>query len=93
MTSYRNAFHESRHPGAGGDSQLGQPVGDGLLAENFRVPLTTGRVPKTEMGEAALRLARDLQADKPVEPRALPVEIIVRASTQALAEEKSNGKA
>lgn len=55
--------------------------GDGLLAENFRVPLTTIRVPKTEMGEAALRLARDLQADKTVEPRTLPVEIIVRAST------------
>jgi LacI family transcriptional regulator len=55
--------------------------GDGLLAENFRVPLTTVRVPKTEMGQAALRLARDLQSGQPVEPRTLPVEIIVRAST------------
>jgi LacI family transcriptional regulator len=56
--------------------------GDGLLAENFRVPLTTIRVPKTEMGEAALRLARELQADKPVEPRTLPVGLSVRASTR-----------
>jgi DNA-binding LacI/PurR family transcriptional regulator len=33
------------------------------------------------MGEAALRLALDLQKDSPVAPRILPVEIIVRAST------------
>ena len=62
--------------------------GDGLLAENFRVPLTTIRVPKTEMGEVALRLVRDLQADKPVEPRTLPVEIIVRESTAKLSVKK-----
>jgi LacI family transcriptional regulator len=65
--------------------------GDGLLAENFRVPLTTIRVPKTEMGEAALRLARDLQADQPVEPRVLPVEIIVRGSTRELEKETKKG--
>ena len=58
--------------------------GDGLLAEHFRVPLTTVRVPKAEMGAAALRLALDLQAGKPVEPRSLPVEIIVRGSTRAI---------
>jgi DNA-binding LacI/PurR family transcriptional regulator len=55
--------------------------GDGLLAENFRVPLTTVRVPQVEMGETALRLARELQAGEAAEPRELPVEIIVRAST------------
>ncbi len=55
--------------------------GDGLLAENFRVPLTTVRVPQMEMGETALRLALELQKGAPVAPRTLPVEIIVRAST------------
>ena len=55
--------------------------GDGLLAENFRVPLTTVRVPQTALGETAVRLALELQKGKPVEPRSLPVEIIVRAST------------
>jgi LacI family transcriptional regulator len=59
-------------------------LGDGLLAENFRVPLTTIRAPKTEMGEAGLRLARELQAGTTVEARELPVEIIVRASTRAI---------
>ena len=55
--------------------------GDGLLAENFRVPLTTMRVPQTEMGEAAVRLAIEIQLGNTVEPCLLPVEIIVRAST------------
>src|SRR5580658_3575334 len=56
--------------------------GDGVLAANFRVPLTTVHVPQTEMGEAALRLAIELQKGQPVQPRHLPVEIIVRASTR-----------
>jgi DNA-binding LacI/PurR family transcriptional regulator len=55
--------------------------GDGVLAANFRVPLTTVRVPQMEMGETAVRLALDLQKGEPVQPRHLPVEIIVRAST------------
>jgi LacI family transcriptional regulator len=55
--------------------------GDGLLAENFRVPLTTMRIPQTEMGETAVRLAIELGKGNPVEPRQLPVEIIVRGST------------
>jgi DNA-binding LacI/PurR family transcriptional regulator len=55
--------------------------GDGLLAENFRVPLTTVRVPQTEMGEAAVRLAIELQNGSAVDPCQLPVEIIVRSST------------
>jgi LacI family transcriptional regulator len=60
--------------------------GDGLLAENFRVPLTTIRVPGAEIGETGLRLARELQSgEKLVEPRELPVEIIMRASTMARA--------
>jgi LacI family transcriptional regulator len=58
--------------------------GDGLLAENFRVPLTTIRIPQTEMGEVALRLALEIQKGPPVQPRQLPVEIIVRESTKKL---------
>jgi len=58
--------------------------GDGVLAENFRVPLTTVRVPQTEMGETAVRLALDLQKGNPIQPRQLPVEIIVRASTKKM---------
>jgi LacI family transcriptional regulator len=56
--------------------------GDGPLAANFRVPLTTIRAPRVEMGEIALRLALDLGKNETVEPRQLPVEIIVRASTR-----------
>jgi DNA-binding LacI/PurR family transcriptional regulator len=55
--------------------------GDGVLATYYRVPLTTVRVPQTEMGETALRLALELQKGKSVQPRTLPVEIIVREST------------
>jgi LacI family transcriptional regulator len=55
--------------------------GDGILAANFRVPLTTVRVPQVEMGEMAVRLALELQKGNGVEPRQLPVEITVRAST------------
>jgi DNA-binding LacI/PurR family transcriptional regulator len=33
------------------------------------------------MGEAAVRLAIDLQKGNPAQPRQLPVEIIVRSST------------
>ena len=55
--------------------------GDGILAEQFRVPLTTVHVPQKEMGEMAVRLAIELQKGGTVEPRHLPVEIMVRAST------------
>ena len=55
--------------------------GDGVLATYYRVPLTTVRVPQTEMGETALRLALELEKGKAVQPRVLPVEIMVREST------------
>jgi DNA-binding LacI/PurR family transcriptional regulator len=60
--------------------------GDGILAENFRVPLTTIHVAQTQMGEAAVRLALELQKGEAVQPRKLPVEITVRASTRKLGE-------
>ncbi len=56
--------------------------GDGVLATYYRVPLTTVRVPQTEMGEKAVRLAIELQRGKAVQPRTLPVELIVRESTR-----------
>ena len=56
--------------------------GDGMLATYYRVPLTTVRVPQTEMGEKAVRLALEMQRGKPVQPRTLPVELIVRDSTR-----------
>jgi LacI family transcriptional regulator len=55
--------------------------GDGILAAHFRVPLTTVHVPQIEMGETAVRLVLHLQKGTPVQPRQLPVELIVRAST------------
>jgi LacI family transcriptional regulator len=60
--------------------------GDGVLAAYFRVPLTTVRVPQMEMGEAAVRLALDLQKGNSVQPRQLPVDIVVRSSTVKRAE-------
>jgi LacI family transcriptional regulator len=59
--------------------------GDGMGAENFRVPLTTIRVPQVEMGGAALRLALELEKNETVEARTLPVELIVRSSTRKVA--------
>jgi len=56
--------------------------GDGLLAENFRVPLTTIRIPQAQMGETALRLALAMQKGETVQPRQMPVEIIVRQSAR-----------
>ena len=56
--------------------------GDGVLATYYRVPLTTVHVAQAEMGEKAVRLALEMQRGKPVEPRVLPVEIIVRESTK-----------
>jgi DNA-binding LacI/PurR family transcriptional regulator len=58
--------------------------GDGVLATYYRVPLTTVRVSQVELGERAVRLAIDMQNGKAVQPRILPVEIIVRQSTAKL---------
>jgi len=56
-------------------------IGDGLLAAHFRVPLTTIRLAKTEMGgEAVKSLLALIGKDRP-EPRVLPVELVAREST------------
>jgi LacI family transcriptional regulator len=55
--------------------------GDGLLAANFRVPLTTIRIPQIELGTAAVRLLEELIRGAAVDPRELPVELVVRYST------------
>ncbi len=56
--------------------------GDGMLAAYYRVPLTTVQVAQTEMGEKGVRLALEMQRGKAVQPRILPVEIVVRESTR-----------
>jgi DNA-binding LacI/PurR family transcriptional regulator len=53
-----------------------------VLATYYRAPLTTVRVAQAEMGEKAVRLALEMQRGKTVQPRVLPVEIIVRESTR-----------
>ncbi len=66
--------------------------GDGVLAAHYRVPLTTVRIPQTEIGETAVRLALELQKGNPVQPRQLPVEIIVRESTKAVHGSKTSAE-
>jgi LacI family transcriptional regulator len=51
------------------------------VGEHFRVPLTTVRQPKYRLGVAALEtMLKVLRRDR-VEPRRLPAELIIRAST------------
>ena len=55
--------------------------GNLLTAENFRVPLTTVRQPKTRLGEAAMdAMAAIIRGQRP-EPKRVSAEFIVRAST------------
>lgn len=55
--------------------------GDGLLATHFRVPLTTVRVPQIELGTAAVFQLNELLAGRSIDPRELPVELVIRFST------------
>jgi LacI family transcriptional regulator len=55
--------------------------GDGMIAEHFRVPLTTVHVPQIELGTNAVLMLNELLDGKHVDPRELPVELVVRYST------------
>jgi DNA-binding LacI/PurR family transcriptional regulator len=55
--------------------------GNILLAEYFRVPLTTVRQPKFRLGAAAVDLMIKLIRGEPAEFRRLPAELILRQST------------
>lgn len=57
--------------------------GNILLAEHFRIPLTTVRQPKFRLGSAALDMMMQLIRGGPVASRRLPAELIIRASTAA----------
>ena len=55
--------------------------GNVLLSEHFRVPLTTLRQPKFRLGMAAMDVMMELLNSGRAEPRRLPAELVVRAST------------
>jgi LacI family transcriptional regulator len=55
--------------------------GNILLGAHFRVPLTTTRQPKFRLGSAAVDAMQALLRGQRPEPRRLPAELIVRAST------------
>jgi DNA-binding LacI/PurR family transcriptional regulator len=55
--------------------------GDGLLAANFRSGLSTMRIPQIDMGTTAVHQMKDLLAGRKIEPRELPVELILRHTT------------
>jgi LacI family transcriptional regulator len=55
--------------------------GNILLGAHFRVPLTTTRQPKFRLGAAAVDAMQELLRGRRPEPRRLPAELIVRAST------------
>jgi LacI family transcriptional regulator len=55
--------------------------GNTLLAEHFRVPLTTVRQPKYRLGEAAVEVMQKLLRGGPAESKRLSAELIARASS------------
>jgi LacI family transcriptional regulator len=57
--------------------------GNILLSEHCRVPLTTVRQPKFTLGNIAVDTMTQLLAGEQPEPRRLPAELIIRASTAA----------
>jgi DNA-binding LacI/PurR family transcriptional regulator len=52
-----------------------------MMSQHFRVPLSTVRVPKLRLGIAAIEAMQKLRRGEHPEPRRLPSEIIIRAST------------
>lgn len=57
--------------------------GNVLLAEYFRVPLTTVRQPKFRLGAAAMEILSRLLREQSAESKRLPAELIIRSSTRA----------
>jgi LacI family transcriptional regulator len=55
--------------------------GNVLLAEHFRVPLTTVRQPKMRLGKAAFDLLHQWLQGEPAQSLRLPAEVVVRQST------------
>jgi LacI family transcriptional regulator len=55
--------------------------GNILLGAHFRVPLTTTRQPKFRLGTAAVNAMQELLHGQRPDPKRLPAELIVRAST------------
>ena len=55
--------------------------GNVLLAEHFRVPLTTVRQPKLRLGQAAFDLLLKLLQGEAVQSLRLPAQVVVREST------------
>ena len=55
--------------------------GNILLAQHFRVPLTTCRQPKYRLGAAAVEAMQQLLKGKRPDPKRLPAELIVRESS------------
>jgi len=55
--------------------------GNILMSQHFRVPLSTVRQPKLRLGVAAIDSMQKLRRGERPEPKRLPAEIIVRAST------------
>jgi LacI family transcriptional regulator len=55
--------------------------GNILMAEFFRVPLTTMRQPKQRLGHAAMDLMSKLLRGQPAESRRVPATLSIRAST------------
>lgn len=57
--------------------------GNILLSEHCRVPLTTVRQPKFTLGTVAMESMMKLLRGEQAEPRRLPAELVLRASTAA----------
>ncbi len=57
--------------------------GNILISEHFRIPLTTIRQPKYRLGVAAMDSMLRLTRGEHPEPKRLPAEIVIRASTAA----------
>lgn len=55
--------------------------GDIYLSDSLLAPLTTVRLPKQRLGQAAIQAMQRLLKNKPPEQKILPAELVVRAST------------